>query len=175
MLIPRGIRPTSALLKRKLFDSRQDWESVSFVDLCAGSGSVGLEAWSRGAKSVQLVERSSNQSAVFALKKNTKLLFRRFPEEIHKRPVNITQSGILSWISSWHSSQDTTVLYLDPPYSLHNLYRKSLEALKDLKLKSILWIQSNRFSEIDHKTVSSYFDIIKTYTHSNNILYKVLC
>ncbi len=174
LFIPKGIRPTSTLLKRKLFDSHQSWKFVNFVDLCAGSGSIGLEAWSRGAESVHLVEKRENRSAVLALKKNTKLLSRRFPEEATKRPVNITKSGLLSWISSRHHTK-STVFYLDPPYSLHNLYLNSLEAFKNLKLKSILWIQSNRFNKINQKTISSYFDIVKTYTHSNNILYKVLC
>ena len=53
-------RPTSVMLKRKFFDAFQDLGEAHFYDLCAGSGSVGIEAWSRGVKQVELVEKHEN-------------------------------------------------------------------------------------------------------------------
>ena len=46
--IPKNgsFRPTSIRLKRRLFDFRQNWEGYTFIDLCAGSGAVGIESWS---------------------------------------------------------------------------------------------------------------------------------
>ena len=55
-------RPTSVLLKRRLFDSHQSFEGIEFYDICAGSGSMGIEAMSRGAEKVIFVE--SNQMAL---------------------------------------------------------------------------------------------------------------
>jgi 16S rRNA (guanine966-N2)-methyltransferase len=49
-------RPTSVLLKRRLFDFYQNLNGHYFIDLCAGSGSIGIEAASRGAYPVLLVE-----------------------------------------------------------------------------------------------------------------------
>ncbi len=65
---PKNARPTSALLKRRFFDSNQDLSGHDFYDICAGSGSIGLEALSRGAKSVTFIELASNNLSV--LKKN---------------------------------------------------------------------------------------------------------
>ncbi|MBP5296212.1 MAG: RsmD family RNA methyltransferase, partial [Bacteriovoracaceae bacterium] len=44
-------RPTSVMLRRKLFDAHQTWKGEGFFDVCAGSGAMGMEAWSRGAES----------------------------------------------------------------------------------------------------------------------------
>ena len=51
------IRPMQVMLKRRVFDSYQNLEGVTFVDLCAGSGAVGLEAWSRGADEIYYSEK----------------------------------------------------------------------------------------------------------------------
>ena len=49
-------RPTAVLIKRKLFDWRQHMDDYVFIDLCAGSGAMGFEAFSRGAQKVLLNE-----------------------------------------------------------------------------------------------------------------------
>lgn len=56
---PRGTRPTSERVREALFsalEARIDVEGAVVVDLFAGSGALGLEALSRGASSVLLVE-----------------------------------------------------------------------------------------------------------------------
>ena len=66
----RGVRPTSVMLKRKIFDSNAGrLESFDrFVDLCSGSGAIGLEAISRGAQKLLSVEK--NRSPFEILRKN---------------------------------------------------------------------------------------------------------
>ena len=55
---PENIRPILARIKKSVFDIIKTKISQSiFLDLFAGSGSVGLEALSRGAKSVVFVEK----------------------------------------------------------------------------------------------------------------------
>ena len=58
LALPRSdlTRPTSVLIKRKLFDWRQDLSGHTFIDLCAGSGAMGFEALSRSADKVVLVD-----------------------------------------------------------------------------------------------------------------------
>jgi 16S rRNA (guanine966-N2)-methyltransferase len=59
---PRGVdtRPTSDRVREALFSAIESWcgslSGLRFLDLYAGSGAVGLEAWSRGAGVVTLVE-----------------------------------------------------------------------------------------------------------------------
>ncbi|HWJ82826.1 MAG TPA: 16S rRNA (guanine(966)-N(2))-methyltransferase RsmD [Nocardioides sp.] len=59
---PRGdrTRPTSDRVREALFSAIEAWsgslQGLRFLDLYAGSGAIGLEAWSRGAGHVTLVE-----------------------------------------------------------------------------------------------------------------------
>ena len=58
---PPGTRPTSDRVREAIFDvlgSLVDLEGMAVVDLFAGSGALGIEALSRGAGSVVLVERA---------------------------------------------------------------------------------------------------------------------
>lgn len=51
------IRPTSDRAREALFSILQAWPQGSFLDLFAGTGAVGLEAWSRGYSPVTCVEK----------------------------------------------------------------------------------------------------------------------
>ena len=57
--VPSGVevRPTSVRSRRALFDMLGDLSGKRFCDLFAGSGAVGIEAASRGAAHVLLVEK----------------------------------------------------------------------------------------------------------------------
>ena len=61
-------RPTSDFLREALFNILGHLEDKTFLDLFAGSGSVGLEAASRGAQEVYFVEK--NKNLVEIIKKN---------------------------------------------------------------------------------------------------------
>ena len=62
LVTPRGVatRPTSDRVREALFSAIEAWcgslDGLRFLDLYAGSGAVGLEAWSRGAGVVTLRE-----------------------------------------------------------------------------------------------------------------------
>jgi 16S rRNA (guanine966-N2)-methyltransferase len=67
---PRGAqtRPTSDRVREALFSAIESWcgslQGLRFLDLYAGSGAVGLEAWSRGAGVVTLVESDRRTAAL---------------------------------------------------------------------------------------------------------------
>jgi 16S rRNA (guanine966-N2)-methyltransferase len=69
---PRGVstRPTSDRVREALFSSVEAWcgslHGLRFLDLYAGSGAVGFEAWSRGAGVVTLVEQDRRTAALIA-------------------------------------------------------------------------------------------------------------
>lgn len=69
---PSGTRPTSDMAREGVFSTLTSllggFEGVAFLDLYAGSGAVGLEAWSRGAARVVLVE--SAPRALQVLRRN---------------------------------------------------------------------------------------------------------
>lgn len=58
---PKNIRPTRAIVREALFSLIQVYDKI-FIDLFAGSGAVGIEALSRGASKVIMVERSRKAS-----------------------------------------------------------------------------------------------------------------
>lgn len=73
MEVPRrGTRPTADRVREAMFSTlgswlaanSLDWSSLAVLDLFAGSGALGLEAASRGARMVVLVERSPQAAAV---------------------------------------------------------------------------------------------------------------
>ncbi|MEN6376088.1 MAG: 16S rRNA (guanine(966)-N(2))-methyltransferase RsmD [Smithella sp.] len=57
-------RPTSDFLRENLFNILGSVTDKSFLDLFAGSGSVGIEAASRGAKEIVLIEKDKTIAAV---------------------------------------------------------------------------------------------------------------
>jgi 16S rRNA (guanine966-N2)-methyltransferase len=108
---PRGVstRPTSDRVREALFSAIESWcgslSGLRFLDLYAGSGAVGLEAWSRGAGVVTLVESDKRTAAL--INDNARSL--GFPKaNIVIAPV----SGTL--VRPPAAPYD--VAFLDPPY-----------------------------------------------------------
>ena len=170
--VREGLRPTSFMLRKKLFDAWQTWDSWSFVDLCAGCGGMGFEAWSRGARSVTLIEH--DKKTFLSLKKNRDYFARHFEKELSKRPLETVYSKAETWLSTC-PMEEKTALYLDPPYSFINVYLRTLGLLRELNFKGVLWIESDRFKGISREKILEFFDIFKTYKHSNGYLYKIIC
>ena len=108
----RAIRPTPESVRdRALALVAQELDGARFLDLFAGSGAVGLEALSRGARYVDFVE--SGASALHALKANVAALRERDRVRIFKRDV-------IPWITGLEEGT-YDVAYLDPPYGSRKL------------------------------------------------------
>ena len=56
--VPEGVRPTADRVRESLFSVLASVDGLRVLDLCAGTGALGLEAHSRGASEVVFVERS---------------------------------------------------------------------------------------------------------------------
>lgn len=119
-------RPTSVLLKRRLFDAFQTLDGMTFIDLCAGIGGVGLEASSRGAKKCFLIEKDPKIFNI--LKQNVKLLDSKLK---HTKRVSI-KTDVFSWLKNFEveylqqskEEQEKTIIFFDPPYENIELYQK---------------------------------------------------
>jgi 16S rRNA (guanine966-N2)-methyltransferase len=110
---PRGAntRPTSDRVREALFSAIESWcgslSGLAFLDLYAGSGAVGLEAWSRGASLVTLVEQDRRTANLISA--NAKSL--GFPE------ANVVAADVAkALIRSPPVPFD--VIFSDPPYDL---------------------------------------------------------
>ncbi|HPH78849.1 MAG TPA: RsmD family RNA methyltransferase [bacterium] len=104
---PKNIRPASQLQKKAIFDIIRPWlTNQNFLDLCAGSGQIGIEALSQGAVSVTFVEKISSHLAV--LKSNLRLL------KIPASRYQIKKTTVRRYIS--FSDQRHDIIFADPPY-----------------------------------------------------------
>lgn len=100
-------RPTTDRIKETLFNMLQaDIPGSIFVDLFAGSGGIGIEALSRGAKHAYFAENA--KEAISCIQEN--LVFTKFTD----RATLIKQDvlGALSLISE----KQVDIIFMDPPY-----------------------------------------------------------
>ncbi len=105
-----GYRPATGRVREALFSSLGSlgvvWEGARVLDLFAGSGSLGLEAASRGAGRVLLVERAA--AAVRVLFANVKAL------GIARDQVQVVRMDVRRWVAQAEGTWD--VVFVDPPY-----------------------------------------------------------
>ena len=121
-----ALRPTSDRLRETLFNVLTDLTTGSrFVDLFAGTGAVGIEALSRGAREVIFVEK--HPLAVTLIRKNLESL------DIHDHFRVLAQDALpaLERLAAEppapHSRVD--LLFFDPPYAEEAQYAKVLSFL----------------------------------------------
>ncbi|OFZ36022.1 MAG: hypothetical protein A2504_03185 [Bdellovibrionales bacterium RIFOXYD12_FULL_39_22] len=128
------LRPTAVVLKRKLFDTYQDLENFIFLDLCAGAGTMGLEAWSRGVSRVFLVEKDF--SIFKTLQANVQLMNVKYPVAVKERPIWAVKSEVVRWLAQYRDEvylklsvidQQNHIIFFDPPYKMTELYKKVIE------------------------------------------------
>ena len=156
--VPRGgrVRPMAASLKRRPFDACQDLSPYHFVDLCAGSGAVGLEAWSRGAQSVTFYEKSL---PVYSILRDNIGRFKTC-YSCSDRPIELICGDCLKWRGE---SYDSYLLFFAPPYGEHQLYHHFLTRVKESDFRGGLWLESNRQKGLCLSDIQSYFNPERVY------------
>jgi len=122
-----GVRPTADRVRESLFARLGDLSGRQVLDLYAGSGALGLEAFSRGAAGVVFVERSPRVARV--LRKNLVEL----GLEAEARVVAADASAALKRLGAEGARFD--LVLLDPPYTGDQLVR-ALTALAEAELVS---------------------------------------
>lgn len=106
---PEGLetRPTTDRIKETLFNMLQPYLPDSiFIDLFSGSGGIGIEALSRGARHAYFVE--NNKNAIACIQEN--LRFTRLMED-----ATILKQDVLSALSGIHE-KEADIIFIDPPY-----------------------------------------------------------
>lgn len=121
-------RPTTDRIKETLFNMiSHGLFDASFLDLFAGSGGIGIEALSRGAKEAVFVEK--NSKAVSCIKDNLK--------HTHlEENANVLQMDVLMALSRLENAgKEFDYIFMDPPYN-QEFERSVLQYLSDSKLLS---------------------------------------
>jgi 16S rRNA (guanine966-N2)-methyltransferase len=106
-----GVRPTQDRVREALFSALQPViRGAAFLDLFAGSGAVGLEAWSRGAGRVGWVEQDRR---VFAtLKANVEALLGE------AATADCRCQDVFTFCRGWRGERGFDMIFADPPYAL---------------------------------------------------------
>lgn len=125
------IRPTADRLRETLFNvlcagNPGALADSTWIDLYAGTGAVGIEALSRGARMVYFVESSKAAADLIAANLKSLAIARGF------QIVKVEAVKALRQLEAAGSMAD--FVYLDPPYSMQDEYAKTLSALAGSKL-----------------------------------------
>jgi 16S rRNA (guanine966-N2)-methyltransferase len=109
--MPKGIRPTSDRVRESFFEIFKDrMDGADFLDLFAGSGAIGIEAFSRGAKTVSFVDDNTMNTKV--LKNNLAQLGISASSSAAVYNKNVSDS--IKFFKKKGMVFD--VIFLDPPY-----------------------------------------------------------
>ena len=145
--VPQGmdIRPSSDQLREALFNmlsTLADFENMIFLDLYAGTGALGLEALSRGAKKVIFIELSRKNMSV--LKQNIESIS---PEQ---NCFELIQDSSAQWLSGFVDPGHPCVVFLDPPFSgnEYEMILNKLNVLPSIRAGSLIVVESNQAREI---------------------------
>ncbi len=115
-------RPTTDRIKETLFNMLQPYlPDAVFVDLFSGSGGIGIEALSRGARHAYFVE--NDKRALACIVEN--LQFTKFTEQ-----ATVLRQDAVSALYGIHEHA-VDVIFMDPPYD-RDYERQVLQVLREL-------------------------------------------
>lgn len=159
--IPKGIRPTQEKVRKALFDILGGVEGLSFLELFAGSGAVGFEAVSRGARALVMVEH--NRDCVIDIGKNI--------EALKVKECELYPGGVEQALAVLHrKGMRFDIVFLDPPYyqELPKKTLQMLEAYDILAPDGLLTIQ--HFKKDELPKTSGEFILVKEAKYGDTVL-----
>ena len=154
-------RPTSDRAKEALFNIiGNDILDTNFLDLFAGSGAIGLEAASRGAKKVILSDCS--KEAIDIIRKNAKKI--HFEQEVMIYKLNYEET----LKTKVREKQD--YIFLDPPYQSNYLY-KAIQIIIDndlLQDEGTIIAETDRVDEIEKQLENLNINVVDIRKYGRN-------
>ncbi len=144
-----GLRPTTDRVRETVFNwLAAEIEGARVLDLFSGSGSLGLEALSRGASALLAIEK--NRSAWAALSKNVELLL---PDKGARSQINLLCKDALVFLAqdpqpdaSAKHSVPFDIIFLDPPFR-QGLLEQAISLLERhpiLKADALIYIEREK-------------------------------
>lgn len=154
-------RPTQDRIKETLFNMLQsDINGCRFLDLYAGSGGIGIEALSRGAKEAVFVENA--KAACACIKEN--LSFTKLEEK-----GTLMEQDVLSAIARLSGREVFDIVYMDPPYD-KDYERDVLRALRQsgiIDKYTVIIIEETLSADLSYAEELGY-DITKVKNYKTN-------
>ena len=147
-----GTRPTSDRVREAIFSALESWNLVRgsrVIDLYAGSGALGLEAASRGASAVVLVEKHPQAAQVAG--KNAKTVQQAFGAEDAPK-IEVARSSVQGYLelrtpgtpggTAAHANREQfDVIMLDPPRK--GCDETTLSAVVQMSPRRVVYVSCN--------------------------------
>lgn len=153
----QAIRPTTDRVKETIFNMiGPDVQGAKVLDLFAGTGNLGFEALSRGAKSVTAVDKGADSKKVIL--KNAEML------GVDKKDYKFISMDVLSYINKVQEPYD--YILIDPPFTLKMgaEVMRFLEQSKAYHADTSLFIEYIKEEEVfDSDTTKIYLHKLKKY------------
>ena len=142
---PKNItaRPTTDFAKESLFNllnNRLDFEGIDVLDLFAGTGGIGIECVSRGAREVTAVE-------IAHVQQNWIISCCR---QLGIRNLSVIRGDVFKFLSACRTKYD--LIFADPPYAL-----EELAALPDLILQQDI-LKEDGWLVVEHGKDTNFTD-----------------
>ena len=162
-----GIRPTSDRLKEALFSILESKKyninihNSSVIDICSGTGALGIEALSRGAKEVCFIDKDIKSIRI--IQKNTSKLNINHEDKIF---INIVKDEVTNALQKINSIYD--IVLIDPPYNTNIIN----ETLKDLKNYNLIKTHSYIFAESSNAEIFDFngYELLDTKKYGKSKL-----
>lgn len=165
--VPAAIRPVSLIMRKACFDILgEEIKQRRVLDLFAGSGSLGLEALSRGAREATFVDK--NKNCLTAIEKNIHTL-----GEIH-RTRSYLKDAFIALRQFHQSNEQFDIIFLDPPY-YHGILTKALQALQEYGIVTPSgYVAGFCYEKDDYSKMSKTFSLIirRNYGQSTLVIYR---
>ena len=162
-----SIRPTSDRLKESLFSILESnkynikIENSNVIDICSGTGALGIEALSRGAKLIYFIDK--DPKAINVLQKNISKLKIDYKDETYIKIITNDANKALQNIKN-----NFDIVLIDPPYN-SNVIEECLVKLKQYNLinfNSYIFAESSKNENINFDG----FDLLDTKIYGKSKL-----
>lgn len=168
-----SLRPTSDMIRQAFFTKFQfDISNSRFLDLFSGSGAIGLEALSKGAKEVCFVEKNKENYKI--IEKNIITLYgENYTSEAKNKNqiIHLIHSDFMFFLNSVKDNTTFDFVYIDPPYQ-SDYYKISLEKLLTKKLltsESVVICEHNNTIDIN-TAIPKQYDIVSQKKYGSKSL-----
>lgn len=157
---PRGHRthPMSERIRGALFNSLGDITGYSFLDAFSGSGSVAIEALSRGAINVHAVEINADSFETLKLNRD---------KVTDSSELQVHRANIKTWLKNQEEQFD--IIVADPPYDAVSM--RALDVVADYVIKDGLLIVS--LPPAEHMKLKNFIKLDeKRYGNAKLVFYR---
>ncbi|MGO3148111.1 MAG: RsmD family RNA methyltransferase [Leucobacter sp.] len=173
-----GTRPTSDRVREAIFSALDSWGMTGgtrVLDLYGGSGALGLEAASRGAREVTLVEKHPQAAQVAS--RNAKTVLAAWRESAEPPTIKVERQSVQTFLNlevdrnTQGVSKPWDVIMLDPPYDLgeQELAANLASVAKLVSTASVILVE--RSSRSPEPTLPPELTPIKERSYGETVLW----